>query len=233
MAQEKEIKIKLKKLSLNNFIQRITKKGFAKKEEIKQTDIYFDTKNWYLYENIAALRLRIVDDKDESFSFKKVFYLPNKSDHYFVEEIELKFPLKDADKFREIFNKIGINYNDQTFDSGKEITVFLKEQNYFDEQKMPKLRQVFTKGSDEIVIDDVDKVGVIIELECKENDPLEIVKTFLKDSEWERSVEGTSYIWLKNVKGLSSHIKNFERFKTESSWNVWEVEKEMYEKINS
>lgn len=233
MAQEKEIKIKLTKLSLDEFIKRIVKNGFTKEKEINQLDVYFDTKDWYLYENIAALRLRVVDGKDGSFSFKKVFYLPNKNNHYFVEEIETKFPFKDSGKFREIFRKLNINYNNQSFQSGKEIVSFLKKQNYFDEQRMPKTRLVFKKDCDEIAIDNVDKVGVIIELECKEKEPLEIVKTLLKDSEWERSVEGTSYIWLKNVKGLVSHIQNLERFKIDPSWNVWETERGMYKKINA
>ena len=233
MAQEKEIKIKLTTLSLDEFIKRISKKGFKKEKEVKQNDIYFDTKDWFLYENIAALRLRIVNGKDDSFSFKKVFYLPKKKNNYFIEEIELKFPLEDTKTLKRIFSKIGLSYIDQSFISGKELTNFLKKQKYLDEQKMSKVRQVFKKGTDEIVIDNVDKVGVIIELECKENDPLEIIKTLLKDSEWERSIEGTSYIWLKNVKGLSSHIKNTERFKTEPIWNVWKTEENFYKKINT
>lgn len=231
MSQEKEIKIILKKLPLNKFIKRIVKKGFVKEKQVSQTDIYFDTPDWYLYENLAALRLRVVNNKDHSFSFKKLFYRPNNKDKYFIEEIETHFPFKESDKLMEIFNKIGIVYNGQNFKSGKEITSFLKKQKYSDDQKMSKLRQVFKKECDEIVIDDVDRVGVIIELECKENEPLEIVKEVLDDSEWERSIEGTSYIWLKNVKGLSSHIKNLERFKTEPDWNVWEIEKEMYKTI--
>ena len=96
---------------------------------------------------------------------------------------------------------------------------------------MSKVRTVYSKKEDEITIDNVENVGIIVELECLNNNPLDIVKRLLKDSEWNRSLEGTSYIWLKNVKGLTSHLKNLERFKVKPDWNVWSNEKEMYLEI--
>ncbi|QQS38811.1 CYTH domain-containing protein [Candidatus Woesebacteria bacterium] len=229
MAQEKEIKIQLK-IQLDDFVKRIQRKGYKLVHKLNQTDIYFDTKDWFLYESIAALRLRRIDNNDSSFSFKKVFYLPKQKDYY-VEEIEVKFPINNFDEAKKIFEKVTIPFDKSILKSGSELTKYLAKYNYFDEQKMTKLRTVYSKGEDEITIDEADNVGIIIELECQNNEPLHVVKTFLSDNEWERSVEGTSYIWLKNVKGLTSHIKNLERFKTEPDWNVWENEKEMYEEI--
>lgn len=229
MAREKEIKIQLK-IKLNDFIKRIQEKGYKLVHKLNQTDIYFDTKDWFLYENIAALRLRQIDGKDSSFSFKKVFYLSKVKDYY-VEEIEVKFPIKNFNDAKEIFEKVNIPFNKTVLKSGKEITKYLSKYKYFDEQKMPKVRTVYSNKEDEITIDDVENVGIIVELECLNNNPLHIVKRLLKDSEWNRSLEGTSYIWLKKVKGLTSHIKNLKRFKTEPDWNVWNNEKEMYLKI--
>lgn len=229
MAREKEIKIQLK-IGLDDFIKRIQKKGYKLVHKLNQTDIYFDTKDWFLYENIAALRLRQIDGKDSSFSFKKVFYLPKIKDYY-IEEIEVKFPIKNFDDAREIFKKVNITFNKTVLKNGKEITKYLSKHNYFDEQNMPKLRTVYSNGEDEITVDDVENVGIIVELECTNNDPLHIIKRLLKDSDWDRSLEGTSYIWLKNVKGLTSHIKNLERFITEPDWNVWNNEKKMYFEI--
>lgn len=231
MAQEKEIKIKLK-IGLDNFIKRIQERGYKLVDKLNQTDIYFDTKDWFLYENIAALRLRQIDNKDSSFSFKKVFYLPKTKD-YFVEEIEVKFPIKDLDEVRQIFEKIKIPFSESALKNGKELIKYLAKYKYFDEQKMPKIRMVYSNGEDEVTVDDAENVGVIVELECLNNNPLHVVKTLLKDSEWDRSLEGTSYIWLKNVKGLVSHIKNLERFKTEPNWNVWNNENEFYLKISN
>ncbi len=229
MAQEKEIKILLN-IDLDEFVKRIQKKGYKLQHILKQTDIYFDTKNWFLYKNIAALRLRQIDNKDSSFSFKKVFYLPKKKDYY-IEEIEVKFPFKDYAKLKEIFERVNIPFKESVFKSGSELTKYLSGYKYFDKQKMPKIRSVYSDGEDEITIDNVENVGIIVELECLENDPFHIIKTILKNKEWNRSLEGTSYIWLRKVKGLTSHLSNLERFKTEPDWNVWENERAMYTKM--
>lgn len=230
MAREKEIKIVLK-ISLDDFIKRIQKKVFKLLHTQKQKDIYFDTKDWFLYENIAALRLRQVDGKDNSFSFKKVFYL-SKIDDYYVEEIEVSFPIKKFSVAKKIFERLNIPFKKSSLKNGKEISKYLAKYGYYNEQEMSKIRTVYSNEEDEVIMDDVENVGLIVELECQKNNPLHIVKTLLKESEWERSIEGTSYIWLKNVKGLTSHVINIKRFKKQPDWNVWENERIMYSKIS-
>lgn len=230
MAQEKEIKIQLR-IPLNVFLKRIQTKGFKLLNTIKQTDIYFDTRDWHLYENLAALRLRQIKGKDYSFSFKKLFFIPKEKNNYYIEEIEVNFPLKDIPKLKEIFERLEISFNRNVITDGKGITYYLSKNGYYDEQKMQKTRRVYLNGDDEITIDDVDKVGIIVELECLKNNPLDVVTTLLADNEWTRDVEGTSYIWLKNVKGLTSHLSNLDKFKTKPDWNVWENERDMYSKI--
>lgn len=229
MARENEIKIQLK-IGLDDFIKRIQKRGYKLTDTIKQNDIYFDTKEWFLYESIAALRLRQVNGKDNSFSFKKVFYLPKQNDYY-IQEIEVNFPIKKYSVAKKIFGRLNIPFKKSSLKNGKEISKYFAKYGYFDEQKMPKVRTVYSDEEDEITIDNAENVGIIVELECKKNNPLHIVKNLLKDSEWERSIEGTSYIWLKNVKGFTSHLKNIKRFKSKPDWNVWNNEKEMYTKI--
>lgn len=230
MAQEKEIKIRLR-IPLDIFLKKIQAKGFKLLHTVKQTDIYFDTPDWFLYEHLAALRLRLTNEKDSSFSFKKLFYLPKKQDKYYIEEIEIKSPFVKIDQLREIFDRLEILYCDVTFATGKELTQYLTLNNYFDEQKMAKTRQVYCDGKNEIEIDDIEQVGVIVELECLEDEPLDVVKTLLAKDEWDRSVEGSSYIWLKNVKGLTSHLTNLDKFKTKPDWNVWKNEKDLYKKM--
>jgi len=193
MAQEKEIKIQLQ-IPLSVFIKRIQKKGFKLLDTTKQTDIYFDTTKWFLYEHLAALRLRLTNGKDSSFSFKKLFYLPKKQGKYYMEEIEIKSPFKKIDQLREIFGRLEILYHDDTFKSGKELIQYLKLNKYFDKQKMLKIRKVYSDGQNEIDIDNIDHVGVVIELECSENEPLDVVKNLLVKDEWNRTVEGSSYI---------------------------------------
>lgn len=230
MAQEKEIKIQLK-IPIRTFVKRIRTRGFKLVKSIEQTDIYFDTADWFLYNHIAALRLRLTEGKDGSFSFKKVFYLPKKKDKFYIEEIETHAPFNQTEELLKIFSRVEIPYPGTVFNSGKELTAFLRQNRYFNEQIMPKTRTVYSDGKNEIVIDDIDRVGIIFELECTKEEPLDVIKKLLKSSEWSRSLEGSSYIWLKNVKGLTSHIANLERFKTEPDWNVWKNEREMYKKL--
>lgn len=230
MAQEKEIKIQLR-ISLEDFLKRIQTRGFKLLHTIKQTDIYFDTPDWWLYEHLAALRLRKVNGKDSSFSFKKMFYLPSKQDRYYIEEIEANFPFEEINNLNDIFERVNITIPEKPCKTGGEITKLLRNYKYFDEQIMPKTRQVFRDGENEIVVDEIDQVGVIVELECSKDEPLEVVKQLLGKDEWYRSLEGTSYIWLKNVKGRTSHLSNLEKFKSAPDWNVWENERVMYEKL--
>lgn len=229
MAREKEIKIKLK-IPLESFLAKIKKQGFKLENTFKQTDIYFDTKDWYLYEHLAALRFRIVNDEEHSFSFKKMFYLPNKKDSYFIEEIEVEYPFNDIQKIKQIFEKLQIQ-GDHVFDSEKELVEILKSQEYFDEQRMLKTRQIFKNGDNEIMIDDVEGVGVVIELECQKLEPLDVINSLLNQDEWERELEGTSYAWLKKMKKLDSHIQNRKKFHERSDWNVWDHEKKMYAEL--
>jgi adenylate cyclase class IV len=231
MAQEKEIKIILKGLSLSEFISRIKSHGFVYKNKSNQLDIYFDTKDWYLYESVAALRLRIVNDKDHSFSFKKNFYLPNRTNKQYIEEIETKSPFIDTITLKKIFSRLNIDYPNIKYKSGKEIIKFLNEHKYFDTQKMSKVRQVFQKEDNEVVVDDIDQIGIVVELECQKDEPLEVVRTFLKDSEWSRGLIGTGVIWLEKVKGLTSHHDHQNKFLIKPDWNVWPNEREMYKAL--
>lgn len=230
MAQEKEIKIQLQ-IPLDVFLKRIQTKGFKLLHTLKQTDIYFDTPDWFLYEHLAALRLRLTNGKDSSFSFKKLFYLPKKQDSYYIEEIEIKFPLSKVEELTKIFSRLEISYQNAIFESGRQLTQYLISNRYFDEQKMAKTRTVYSDGKNEIEIDDIDQVGVVVELECLEDEPLDVVRILLTKDEWNRSIEGSSYVWLRKVKGLTSHLSNLERFKTEPDWNVWKNERDMYKKM--
>jgi len=231
MAQEKEIKIILKGLSLSEFIIRIKSHGFDFKNKSDQMDIYFDTKDWYLYESVAALRLRIVNGKDHSFSFKKNFYLPKRTNKQFIEEIETGSPFIDTIALKKIFSRLNIYYPNVEFKSGKEIIKYLEKNKYFGNQKMSKVRQTFQKGDNEVVIDDIDQVGIVVELECQNDEPLEVVRTFLKDSQWSRGLIGTGFMWLEKVKGLTSHHEHQNKFLINPDWNVWPNEQEMYQSL--
>lgn len=230
MAREREIKVRLKGVSLDEFVKRIEKSQFKLVKAIEQEDIYFDNKDWWLYDNLAALRWRKVNGKDHSFSFKKMFYIPHKEDKHFIEEVESKFPLEN-EAIKDIMKALNVEGNPD-ISSGEALASFFRDKGFLDEQKMPKTRRVYKRGDDEVVIDDVDKVGVIIEIERQEGEPMELAKEFLADNEWERDLEGTSYIWLRKVKGLDRHLGHLKRFEEIPDWNVWEWEKDYYKNIS-
>lgn len=232
MAQEKEIKIELK-INIKEFLNRILDYGFKEKSKILQTDIYFDTIDWFLYEHIAALRLRKEEGEYKSFSFKKVFCTPKKRNKYYIEEIEATYPFSNMDVFKKIFTRLNLNYEEQDLSDGDNIISFLRSRKYFDNQVITKSRQIYKYLDKEFVIDEVNKVGVIIELECVRDEPIDFISNILSKNEWSRSVEGTSYKWLRKVKGLDSHVDNFKKFEEKPNWNVWDIEQDFYTKIAS
>jgi adenylate cyclase class IV len=232
MPQEKEIKILLN-ISLEEFLARVLHYGFVKSSIIEQEDIYFDTKDWGLYENSATLRTRKISGQEKSFTYKKAFYTPRKHDNWYIDEIETSFPLQDTDILEQIFNRLQIPYAHQVFSKNTDIEEFLSAQDFQSEQKMKKTRSLYKHKDNELVIDNVEKVGIVIELECKKEEPLELIEKFLKTNEWSRSHEGTSYKWLEKVKGLNSHISNLKRFKKEPDWNVLPHERKLYNRIST
>lgn len=93
-----------------------------------------------------------------------------------------------------------------------------------------KKRAVWVKGETQIVLDEIDGLDLIVELES-ESDPLPEVKKLLGGSEWERTVEGTSNLWLWKKKGWTEHLDFPNRFKTDPDWNVWDNERDWYENV--
>jgi adenylate cyclase class IV len=226
--EEKEIKIDLG-IPLDVFLSREQKSGFDKKKEITQRDNYFDTENWDLYKNVAALRIRQVNGVDHSFAFKKVFCIPTRNDGHYVEEIEDRFPLQDKDKLMSVFERLGIKDNDRDISDAVSLEEVFKQNGFQGEQVLLKTRQAFEDSrKNEIVIDDVENVGTVIELECEDDEPMDIVKSLLENDEWTKSTLGTSYIWLEKMKGFTDHLEHKIRFAEKPDWNVLENEREYY-----
>jgi adenylate cyclase class IV len=232
MAREREIKLKLI-LPFEEFLARLSEHGFKKEKEIEQIDNYFDTPDWYLYKNVAALRTRKVNKADHSFSFKKVFHLPLKKDSVYVEEIEKNFPITD-ESINDVLSRLKIGESPSKISSLEDIETFLLKNGFQNEQLMRKIRQVWNDNSgNEVVIDDVDLVGTVVELECREDEPMEFVNSLLSDNEWGRSIEGTSYAWLEKAKGFTDHLSYEKKFNENPRWNVWDNEQEIYGKLVS
>lgn len=234
MAREKEIKVDLK-IPVKDFEERIKTNGYTLTRTLKQEDIYFDTKDWQLYHHISSLRLRKINNKPQDITFKKMFCLPFNEDNWYLDELETAFAKPEIAVLQKISQRLRIrletSWIESKGDSISEFIKYLRGEQLLDEQHMKKTRTIFKKGSTEIVIDDVDHVGVVVEIETLKDNPAHRLRELLSEDEWERSFKGTSYLWLQNVKGLPDQEKHFKRFEKEPDWNVWDNEKELYKRL--
>ena len=230
MAQEKEVRVQIK-IPLVDFRQRLLAAGFKYESKANYLDIYFDTPEWDLYNHIALLRIRKVNGKEHSFSFKKVFYLPANIEPYYIEEIEAPLPITDKAKLSEIAGRIGYRLTTRLPVKADDLYKLLIAAGFQDEQTIPKTREKYVLNDIEVTIDEIDQVGTMIEFETKESDPFAELYKILLDNELERVNEGIGYIWLRNTKGFTKHLKNLRRFKQEPEWNILENERDFYAQI--
>lgn len=229
--EEKEIKIELL-IPIEDFVSRAKDYGFSEKGKIVQIDSYYDSQDWRLYKSVAALRIREVNGKKHSYAFKKVFHIPNRSKPYYVEEIEGRFPINDSEHVRSIFERLNIGHNGDGIIDSVALSKVLTKSGYTCEQVMRKTRRILSDDNDnEIVIDDIDRVGRAIELECVNDNPLDLASKLLSENEWKPSIVGTSYMWLEKMKGFKLHNQFGDMFNDRPDWNVWDNEREAYTKL--
>jgi adenylate cyclase class IV len=225
VAQEHEIKINLR-VPLTRLIEQAEAAGFIKVGEAEQVDTYYDTGEWGLYNQVAALRTRMVDGRMRSFAYKKLYYMPQRARPWHVEELEMEFPVKGKDA-QEIFRRLGLSWQGRPM-SQREIAAVLKRAGFQCEQVMPKRRLTYQKDDMELVVDDIDRVGVIVELESPTQDATGVINQLIGEDGWERSMDGTGYLWLEKHKGFTSHRDYDQRLKDNPEWNVTELDQEWY-----
>jgi len=237
MAQEKEIKFFLKK-DLELFIKDIVDQGYVfNGQNVTTQDIYLDTADWSLYNSIAALRVRLKDQKIHSLSFKKFFCIKNKvDDPWYIEELEVKFPLVETETLQKILTILGITVTNlseitPTLNTVADLLSFFSQHGFTRQIKINKNRRIFFQKDTEICVDNVEKLGTLIEIESKNEDPIKITNALLNNSEWERSIEGISNIFMRINYGQDKHLHYMKNFETDPTWNVWPTEAEWYQKL--
>ena len=231
MAEEREIKVLLK-IPLEGFIEKIIEFGFKPVAAVNQTDTYFDTEDWNLYKSVAAIRIRAINGIKKELTYKKLFHMPHRANQWFVEEVEAEFPLTVSTEMCEALRQIGVADIPITIDTAADASALLSRNNLFGTQVMDKTRRVFLHDEAELVIDDIQGMAPVIEIEGRSSDPLDLLNRLLTDQEWERSLDGTSYVWLEQNFGLTHHKTHQGLFKQQADWNVLLSERAWYDKLN-
>lgn len=231
MAEEHEIKLLLK-IPLEEFIQRAQDFGFVNGAAVAQTDTYFDTENWDLYHSVSSLRIRAANGREE-LAYKKLFSTPNRSNPWYVQEVEASFPIQATHEVHAALQKAGIPSVSSQCTDGPHARLFLKKHGLLDTQVMEKSRHTYRYGQDiELIVDSIQGMRPIVELESRTGDPTQLLQRIIRDDEWERTLIGTSYLWLETYFGLTDHRRYAQRFQHQPDWNVTPAERSWYEELN-
>ncbi len=177
MKEEKEIKLIINPDDYKYVIDVLMGGGCKRVETLEVTDIYYDT-NGKLRENDEAYRRRIVDEegalsRNYSYSYKKF-----ENGKVYEEELT-----------REEFSK-----RTKLF---KSLDTIKKVRKVYEVRKMKQPQGRMLMEDVEIVIDNVEGLGLFMEIECKgESDPVEVFESFGFGKTWmERTTAGITKLW--------------------------------------
>ncbi len=165
---EYEVKIKLSEYNIEELEKTILSKGFLLEKETEQTDIYFVHPNKDFSQTDEALRIRYEDDANPVVTYKG----PKKGNR----------------------GKVRVEINVKCLDNPNDLFLFLGFKEY---GKVKKKRKVFVRNGIEIMLDNVENLGVFMEIECKTKedwDKIDEIKKEISIEEFEE--ERTSYLEL-------------------------------------
>ncbi len=132
-----EVEIKVKIDDKDKVVEQLKKLGFKFIKKKFQEDIYFNGIDRDFKETDEALRIR---DEDGNFF---VTYKGKKIDKISKTREEIEVKIEDKEKMRQIFKKLGF----------KEVP------------PIRKIREIYRKGDMEASIDEVEGLGLFLELE--------------------------------------------------------------------
>ena len=132
-----EVEIKVKIDDKDKVVKQLKKLGFKFIKKKFQEDIYFNGIDRDFKETDEALRIR---DEDGNFF---VTYKGKKIDKISKTREEIEVKIEDKEKMRQIFKKLGF----------KEVP------------PIRKIREIYRKGDMEASIDEVEGLGLFLELE--------------------------------------------------------------------
>ena len=227
--EEKEIKVRiLADLSVNE-IKRIIEKIFEIefKNTRKDVDVYYDLENNFFFNLNHSLRIR----NNHEITYKALFHIPErKSNPWFVLEKNYKLPVSGKN-FINLLNLANINFNFKipeivNFSKLKNI---LKELNLEKKIIIKKTRWSENNKNYTIFIDSVDKLGLFVEIEVKNDSFLNFFRNKLS-LRFEEIRHGYTSLYAKEV--LRIKIPDFEsNFRNNPDWNFLGDQKDVVRKI--
>ena len=140
---EVELKAKLEKEDIPNFIRKLEDLGFERLVKKEEVDIYFNGIDRDFRETDEALRIRKSLNIDEKYVKCYMTYKGPKMDNISKTREEIEVQVSNGEDAKKIFEKLGVK-------SVKTIA---------------KIREIYKKDKIEISIDKVEDVGTYIEFE--------------------------------------------------------------------
>jgi adenylate cyclase class 2 len=142
---EVELKAKMEKSEIPNFINNIIEMGFKKIAKKKEIDTYFNGIDRDFKETDEAVRIRQSINLDTQETYYNITYKGAKIDNISKTREELEIKIDDGETAHKIFERLGF----------KPVSPIIK------------IREIYQKEEDDIIItiDEVENVGTYVEFE--------------------------------------------------------------------
>ncbi|MBU0461789.1 MAG: CYTH domain-containing protein [Nanoarchaeota archaeon] len=230
MDEEKEIKILVTKdaASLKRMLSDF---GATHHSSVTQSDVYYDFPDAKLHSIQHGLRIRIEDNKPKNLEFKALFHLPEKQGHpWHVVESSFSFPIKDVKGLNKIFSLLGLPSISEKEISYDDLKIFFKSNDLSASMTINKERVTMKKDDVEFMIDNVDRLGLFLEVETANSRPHEVLEQLGLAGE-ERFALGYTGLYAKKFLKEDPEDK-LKKFKQDPFWNVLPSEREFVETLH-
>ena len=224
MAEEKEIKVKILDDIKINDLKKILEELFDLKfgAEKYDNDVYYDLKDNFYFNLNHGFRIR----NNNEFAYKALFFiLDKKPNPWFVLEKEYKLPVT-KENLKSLFNASNIVFNTDLdiIDINKLKEIF-KDLSFIPIMEINKIRFSAKNKNYEICIDFIEKLGLFLEIEVKDDNFLDIFRNKLPFN-FEEIRHGYTYLYAKDI--LKIQVPNFkDNFLKNSDWNFLEGQKQL------
>jgi adenylate cyclase class IV len=234
MAEEKEIKLKIDEDITSEQLMKILSKKLTLDHHVIQSDEYYDQENFLFTKRDRGLRVRFINGKPVDFTFKALFFFPERvPTPWYVEEHAFKLPTSEFKRVEEIFSRFNLKIQH----SPKEpLTYEILHQNFLENKLSPKIvikkdRSVFNYQDAQVILDQVEELGNFIEIETKKTTPIKIAQELNLLQYGKQTIEGYTTL-LSRKFGLAEMKQKEPLYRKNPKWNIFKNEQKKYEVLN-